>query len=84
MQLEYVEGGSPQQMYISIAEPNKYDTACGKGYADCVAGEPATITLKSKAIAYGAYESAMSFYYWDNQAKSFKNIAISGGIREIV
>lgn len=77
VKLEYIEGGNPQQMYISIAEPAKYDTACGKGYWECTSGEPATIRLKTKAIVYGEYESAMSFYYWDDQAKSFKNIAIS-------
>jgi hypothetical protein len=77
LQLEYVKGGNAQQMYISIAEPAKYVTACGKGYWDCSSGEPATIRIKTRAIVYGAYESAMSFYYWDDQAKSFKNIAIS-------
>ena len=80
VQLDYVESGKPQQMYVSVAKPKRYDTACGKGYWDCTAGEPAVLNLKTKAIAYGIYESALSFYYWDNQAKSFKNIAITDQI----
>jgi hypothetical protein len=77
VQLDYAGDGNPQEMYITIAEPERYDKACGKGYWDCAQNEPPVLNLKTKGIAYGIYESAMSIYYWDSQYKSFKNIAIS-------
>lgn len=77
IQLDRAEDSSPQTMYVSVAQPDTYETACGKGYWECAAGEPARLNLKSKAIHYAVYESATSIYYWDKQAGKFKNIAIS-------
>lgn len=77
IQLDRAEDSSPQTMYVSVAQPDTYETACGKGYWECAAGEPARLNLKLKAIHYAVYESATSIYYWDKQAKKFKNIAIS-------
>jgi hypothetical protein len=77
IRLDRAEDSSPQAMYVSIAQPDVYETACGKGYWECAAGEPARLNLKSKAIHYAVYESATSIYYWDKQAGKFKNVAIS-------
>ncbi len=64
-------------MGIDIANPGEYQTACGKGYFDCEEGEPEVIKLKLPGIDYFKFESANSFFYWDEQAKNFKRIWIS-------
>ena len=62
---------------ISIVEPGEYKTACGKGYFKCHEGEPAVLVLKRPSINVFKFESASSFFYWDDSLKSFKSIAIS-------
>lgn len=77
VQLEYSEEGAPQNMFISIAEKGAYDTACGKGYWDCKAGEPPVLRLRSPGIWYGVFESAASIFYWDADRKTFERVWIS-------
>ncbi len=43
-------------MGIDLAEPNTYQTACGKGYWECAANEPSSITLANAGILYSAFE----------------------------
>ena len=64
-------------MGIKAAKPGKYKTACGKGYWDCKKGEPAQLNLKMSAIDLFQYESANSFFVWNNKAKKFKRIWMS-------
>jgi len=66
-----------QVMGIELAVPNKYKTACGKGYFDCQPGELEEITLKNPAIDYFKIESANSFFYWEESKKIFKRIWMS-------
>ena len=67
----------PQRMGIALAKPDKYKTACGKGYFECEKGEPAVLDLKQPGIDYFVYESANSFFYWEKKTNSFKRIWIS-------
>ncbi len=77
VQIEYSEDGKPQDMYLSVADKGKYDTACGKGYWDCKEGESPVLNLKSQGIWYGLYESSASIFYWDVPRKTFERIWIS-------
>jgi len=64
-------------MGVSIAQPGKYKTACGKGYFECQDGEENEIVLRYPAIDYFKEESANSFYCWDENKKNFKRIWMS-------
>jgi hypothetical protein len=78
VQLDYLEGAKAQSLYVELAPKGEYETACGKGYWNCAAsGEPAKLNLKFQAISYGTFESSETIYYWDVQAKTFRNAAIS-------
>jgi len=66
-----------QRMGISVVTPGEYKTACGKGYWDCKDGETPLIILKYPAIDYFMFESANSFFYWDDTVCKFKRIWIS-------
>ncbi len=61
-------------MGVDIAEPGDYKTACGKGYFECNKGEPEVLKLQRPAIDYFRFESANSFFVWDEKAKLFKRI----------
>lgn len=64
-------------MGISVVEPGKYRTACGKGYWDCAKGEPEEIQLDNQAVAYFKHESSSSYFYWDKSSKSLRRVWIS-------
>lgn len=64
-------------MGVDIAKPGEYKTACGKGYWACEKGEPAVLKLKRPAIDYFKFESANSFFYWDDKTNRFKRIWMS-------
>jgi len=66
-----------QRMGISVVSPGEYKTACGKGYWDCKDGETPFITLKYPAIDYFLFESANSFFYWDDKLRKFQRIWMS-------
>ena len=77
IQLEHDASSSPQEMYLSLGEPETYDTACGKGYWDCAVGEPAKLRLVRPGFVYAIYESAVTLYYWDAKWKKFNKVALS-------
>lgn len=77
VQLDYLEGAKAQNLYVNVTPKGIYDTACGKGYRNCSAGEPAKLNLQFQAISYGTFESSELLYYWDVQRKTFRNVAIS-------
>lgn len=64
-------------MGVSVAQPGRYKTACGKGYFECQKGEPEEIFLQNPAIDYFKEESANSFFYWDESIKNFRRIWMS-------
>ena len=64
-------------MGIDIAKPGEYKTACGKGYFECNEGEPKVLKLRLPAIDYFRFESANSFFVWDDKTTSFKRIWMS-------
>jgi hypothetical protein len=77
VQLDYSEDSAPQSMYLSELKPGRYDTACGKGYWDCAAGEPSVLRLVRPGIVYAMYESASSVFYWDAERKEFTRVWLS-------
>lgn len=77
VQLDYLEGAKAQNLYVGLMLKGEYETACGKGYWKCAAGEPAKLNLKFQALSYGTFESSELIYYWDVQRKTFRNVAIS-------
>lgn len=64
-------------MGVDIVKPGQYKTACGKGYFKCGKGEPEVLKLKRPAINYFKFESANSFFFWDDKTSSFKRVWIS-------
>jgi hypothetical protein len=64
-------------MGIDTVTTGDYKTACGKGYWECKKSEPEILNLKHVAINYFKFESANSFFYWDDKTGSFKRIWIS-------
>jgi hypothetical protein len=77
VQLDYLEDVKAQNLFVDVTSKGEYDTACGKGYWNCAAGEPAKLKLQFQAISYGTLESSELIYYWDVQRKTFRNVAIS-------
>ena len=68
---------APQIMYLSEIAPGRYKTACGKGYFDCTAGEPALLRLTHPGIMYALYEGASSVFYWNRRRKEFARVWLS-------
>ncbi len=64
-------------MGVDVVKPGEYKTACGKGYFECEKNEPEILKLKRPAIDYFKFESANSFFFWDDKTSSFKRIWIS-------
>lgn len=77
VQLDYLEGVKAQNLYVNVASKGEYQTAGGKGFGNCAAGEPSKLNLKFQAISYGTFESSEFIYYWDVQRKAFGSVAIS-------
>jgi hypothetical protein len=62
---------------ISLAVPDRYPTACGKGYFECESGEPKELVLLHPAIDCFKEESADSVFYWDDRTGSFRRVWMS-------
>jgi len=64
---------------IDLVKPGEYKTACGKGYGEyaCAHGEPDVLKLLTSAIDFFCNESSDSIVYWDEGAKTFREILIS-------
>lgn len=61
---------------IGLANPDTYETACGKGYWTCAAGEPAKVTLTSPGIAFFTIESSSSVLMWDKAKAAFTMVPL--------
>jgi hypothetical protein len=82
IQLDVIDWGKEYpkvdlSMSVAIAKPGNYETACGKGYFDCKDGEPEVLKLRRPAIDYFRFESANSFFVWDEKMAKFKRIWMS-------
>ncbi len=75
--VEHIKDTDKLYMGISLMEPGKHRTACGKGYWDCEPGEPEILTLKHPGVLFSQFESASSVFYWDTLQQEFKRIWIS-------
>ena len=70
------KNGEP--MGIDVAKPDNYKTACGKGYWECSANEPASISIKNASFLYFPYEQGgAKLIYWDNISNTFKQAVIN-------
>lgn len=74
---EYQKETDKLYMGISLIEPGKHQTACGKGYWDCAQDEPKVLTLRNPGINFFKFESANSVFYWNSIKKEFKRIWLS-------
>jgi hypothetical protein len=61
---------------IRVAPPDRYKTACGKGYRTCKTDEPLEIQINYPAIDLFQYESSNSFFVWDGK-DNFRRIWMS-------
>jgi len=77
VQIEQIRKQYKSAYGIKIANQGSYQTACGKGYYECEEDEPEEVLLKCNGINFFLYESANSFFYWDNIQNKFKRIWIS-------
>ncbi|TAN39492.1 MAG: hypothetical protein EPN25_11525 [Nitrospirae bacterium] len=75
--LEATDKKEIRSMGIKAAKPDRYKTACGKGYWDCKKEEPEILNLKQPAIDFFTYESANSYFVWDKNTETFKRVWMS-------
>jgi hypothetical protein len=69
---------TPQGMGIGLADPGYYLSACAKGYGTgCEPGERMSVELKNPAIDFFMFESANSFFFWNEALIGFERIWIS-------
>jgi hypothetical protein len=66
-----------QRMGMTLVEPGRHETACGKGYWDCKRNEPAALNLRLPSFTFFVFESASSIFWWDTEAKQFRRTSIS-------
>ncbi|MDP3838030.1 MAG: hypothetical protein Q8Q54_03815, partial [Methylococcales bacterium] len=73
-----IDWNSSTQMSIDLAEPNKYETACGKGYWECAVNEPSNITLKNAGILYTPFEQGgAKMIFWNSAKNDFTQIVMN-------
>ena len=70
---------TPAQGYgISAFKPDRYKTACAKGYGSpCKENEKEFIDIEYYAINFFRYESAHSVFYWDKNEMKFNHTWLS-------
>ncbi len=57
---------------IRIVKKGIYKTACGKGFFDCIQGEPEQIKLLYPGINFFPYDAGFEkCYYWDSKENKF-------------
>ena len=66
-----------QRMGLGLADPDTYETACGKGYWECSGEETPSVKLRYPGIELYVFESASTLYYYDSKAKKFRGISTS-------
>lgn len=59
-----------EPMAINLAEPNTYQTACGKGYSIGNVHEPSSITLANAGVLYSPFEKCGAKMIFWNSAKN--------------
>jgi len=68
---------SIHRLGIRKVSRGSYKTACGKGYWECSKDEVPVISIAHEAIDYFVFESANSFFYWDDKTQTFRTAVIS-------
>lgn len=68
----------PQRMGLGLVPPGYYESACAKGYGSgCQPGERQFVDLKHPAIDFFVFESANSYFFWNDDTDSFERMWIS-------
>ncbi len=68
----------PQGFGIVRTDPGHYLSACTQGYGTgCQLGERRFVVLKNPAVDFFRFESANSFFFWNEEIDGFENIWIS-------
>jgi len=68
----------PQGMGLWVVPPGHYRSACAKGYGSgCTPEERRFVDLKNPAIDFFMFESANSFFFWNEEIDGFERIWIS-------
>jgi hypothetical protein len=68
----------PQRMGLALAMPGHHLSACEKGYGSgCEPGERRFVDLKNPAIDFFVFESANSYFFWNEAIDGFERIWIS-------
>jgi hypothetical protein len=63
---------------IDLAEPDTYETACGKGYWECEKGEPEKLNLDKPGFWYYPFEQGgAEIFYWDVSKNDFSNVIMN-------
>jgi hypothetical protein len=59
---------------ISAAPSGTYVTACGRGYWDCAADEPASVRLERTGIRCFKREGPQSLVFWNQQTLDLQRV----------
>lgn len=71
-------GWGDPSLAIELAEPGKYETACGKGYYECTKNDPASIDLKNPGFWYGPFDKGGGgLVFWNQKKMKFEEIIMS-------
>jgi hypothetical protein len=62
---------------VETVKPGSYTIACGKGHWNCREDEFPILEIPLEGINLFIFESAASYYYWDQEKKGFVEIWIS-------
>ena len=69
---------NPQGMGLDLTPPGNHITLCGKGYRWACKGDARKfVNTKYPAIGYFMFESAVSFFFWNEDIARFERIWIS-------
>jgi hypothetical protein len=64
-------------VFLSVARPGTFKTACGKGYFECSPGEPSQVKLRGGELCLTFYASSDFLYIWDPPSQMLKQIQMS-------
>jgi hypothetical protein len=67
-------------MALDVLKPGTHKYMCFDSSADCDAGEPEkrpTLNVATPAILYFQFESAASFFFWDEKQQIFRRVWVS-------
>jgi hypothetical protein len=63
---------------VEVIQPQVLQTACGKGYWECSANEPASVDLKRPALVSSiSGKGAAVLHYWNERTRAFDSVPLS-------